>query len=205
MYKLYGMSSSGNCYKPMLLMSQLGIPFEWVEVDVVGGETRSAAFRARNPLGKVPVLEIAPGDYLPESNAISCFLADGTSMMPADPLARARVLQWMFFEQYSHEPNVAVARFWVKFRGSPPELAEELARKLRQGHEALAVMERRLARHPFLVDDRYTVADVALYAYTHVAHEGGFDLDPYPGINAWLARVRAQPGHVPMKVHPGEA
>jgi len=199
MFRLHGMSSSGNCYKPHLLMAQLGVPFEWVEVDVIGGETRGAQFRAMNPSGKVPVLEIAPGQYLPESNAILCFLAEGTPLLPADRLARARVLQWLFFEQYSHEPNIAVARFWVRFRGAPPELAEQLARKQHDGHAALAVMERRLARHPFLVDDRYTVADIALYAYSHVAGEGGIELAPYPGVNAWLDRVRAQPGYVPMK------
>jgi glutathione S-transferase len=197
MLRLYDYLPSGNGYKVRLLLHQLGIPFERIEVDIVRGETRTPAFLARNPNGRIPTLELDDGTHLAESNAILCYLADGTALLPADRLDRARVLQWMFFEQYSHEPNIATVRFWLH-----TELTDErraaLPTKRALGYAALAVMEGHLRERDFLVGERYTVADVALYAYTHVADEGGFDLAPYPALRAWLDRVRAQPAHVPI-------
>ena len=197
MYRVYGMAESGNCYKVKLLLSQLGHPFEWIETDNTKGETRTAEFLQRNPNGQVPTLEISPGVYLPESNAILAYLADGTAYWPGDRMERARALQWMFFEQYSHEPYVAVARYILLFAKQPqhPQLAE----KQRRGHQALGVMEQHLSRQPFFAGERYSIADISLYGYTHVADEGGFNLAPYPAIRGWLARVRAQPGHVTMR------
>jgi glutathione S-transferase len=196
MVRVYGMAESGNCYKVKLLLEQLGEKYQWVETDIMQGKSRTGDFLAMNPNGKVPTLEISPGVFLPESNAILCYLAEGTPFWPADRLQRARAMQWMFFEQYSHEPYVAVARFILFFlkKSDHPELAE----KQRRGHLALAVMEQHLAREPFFAGDKYSIADIALYAYTHVADEGGMDLTPYPAIKAWMARVKAQPGYVPM-------
>lgn len=196
MLRLYDYLSSGNGYKVRLVLTQLGLPFERVELDILKGETRTPAFLARNPNGRIPTLEIEPGLYLAESNAICCYLAEGTPLLPAERLARAQVLQWLFFEQYSHEPNIATVRFWVAHDLLTPERHAQLEQKRALGVAALEVMERHLATRPFFVADRYTVADVALYAYTHVAPEGGFDLGPFTAINAWLARVRAQPGHI---------
>ena len=198
MYRLYAYPGSGNCYKLSLTLSLLGEAFETVHVDLLSGETRSAQFLARNPNGKVPVLELPDGEFLPESNAGLWYLAEGTPLSPADRLGRARVLQWMCFEQYSHEPNIAVARFWIKYLGRPADKEEELVRRQASGHVALAVMEQHLATRGFFVGEQFSIADIALYAYTHVADEGGFDLAAYPAVGAWLARVAAQPGHVPM-------
>jgi glutathione S-transferase len=198
MLKLYGITLSGNCYKVRLLLGHLGEPFEWIEVDARAGETKSAAFLAMNPFGRTPVLEIGPGVHLAESGAILCYLAEGTKYLPADRLARARVLQWLFFEQNSHEPYVANARFIVRILNTEQECAERLEELRRSGYAALSVMESRLSRHAYLAEDRYTIADIALYAYTHVAGEGGFDLDGYPAIRAWLRRVEGQDGYVPM-------
>jgi glutathione S-transferase len=197
MYRVYGMAESGNCYKVKLLLSQLGQPFEWIETDNTKGMTRTPGFLQMNPNGKVPTLEIAPGEYLPESNAILCYLAEGTPYWPEQKLQRAHALQWMFFEQYSHEPYVAVARFILLFLKEPkhPELAE----KQRRGHLAFAVMEQHLEREAFFAGAQYSIADIALYAYTHVADEAGLDLAAYPAIRAWMARVKSQPGHVPMR------
>jgi glutathione S-transferase len=196
MYRLYDYLASGNGYKVRLVLTQLGIPFERVELDILNGETRTAEFLARNPNGRIPTLEVEPGVYLPESNAILCYLADGSPLLPSDRLARAQALQWMFFEQYSHEPNIATVRFWVGHDQLTPERAAQLESKRALGYAALDVMERHLARHPFFVADRYTVADIALYAYTHVADEGGFTLDRFAAVNAWLRRVRDQPAHI---------
>jgi len=197
MLRLYDYLPSGNGYKVRLLLHQLGIPFERVEVDIVRGETRTPEFLARNPNGRIPVLELDDGSHLAESNAILCYLADGTPFLPADRLERARVLQWMCFEQYSHEPNIATVRFWYH-----TELTDErralLPAKRVQGEAALAVMDGHLRTRRFFVGEAYSVADIALYAYTHVADEGGFDLGPYPAVRAWLERVRQQPGHVPI-------
>src|SRR5262252_2756296 len=191
--RLYDFLPSGNGYKVRLLLSQLGIPFTLVEKQIFAGETRTPEFLAINPNGRIPVLELDDGSRLAESDAILFYLAEGTRFLPAERFARARVLQWMFFEQYSHEPYVAVARriHHMERKLVPPELME-------RGHQALAVMERHLAGGAFFVDDVYSIADIALYAYTHVADEGGFALAGYPAVRAWLARVAAQPGHVPI-------
>ena len=201
MLRLYDYLSSGNGYKVRLLLTQLGLRFQRIDLDILAGETRTPEFLAINPNGKIPALQTDDGSVLAESNAILFYLAEGSHYLPVDRLERARVLQWMFFEQYSHEPNVAVARFMLLH---PPAdgLSEEqratLAGKQKQGHAALAVMERHLADHKFLVANRYTIADVALYAYTHVAEEGGIGLQGYPAIRTWLDRVGAEPGHIPI-------
>ncbi len=196
MLRLYDYLDSGNGYKVRLLLHQLDIPFELIEVDIMEGETRTPEFLARNPNGKIPTLQLEDGGYLGESNAIMFYLAEGTKYLPADRLARARVLQWMFFEQYSHEPYIAVARFWLKHLGLDERRGAELAEKQEKGRAALGVMERHLAEHGYLVGESYSIADIALYAYTHVADEGGLDLSGFPSIRAWLDRVRGQPGHV---------
>jgi glutathione S-transferase len=197
MVRVYGMAESGNCYKVKLLLSQLKQPFEWIETDVTRGATRTSEFLARNSNGQVPTLEVSPGVFLPESNAILGYLAEDTPYWRGDALERARVLQWMFFEQYSHEPYIAVARFILLFAKKPdhPLLAE----KQKRGYQALGVMEQHLSSEPFFAGAHYSIADISLYAYTHVAHEGGFDLAPYPAIRSWLERVRAQPGYVGMR------
>ena len=200
MLRLYDYLPSGNGYKVRLLLTQLGVQFERIELDIVKGETRTPAFLAKNPNGRIPVLELDDGTCLAESNAIMFYLAEGTALLPKDRLARAQVLQWLFFEQYSHEPNIATVRFWLH-----TEMTDErrtlLPSKRAQGYAALQVMEQHLRTRTFFVGERYTIADIALYAYTNVADEGGFDLTPYPAINAWLARVRAQPRHIPI-THP---
>jgi glutathione S-transferase len=196
--RLYGFTGSGNCYKPQLLMHQLGIDHHWVEVDILKGESRTAAFTAMNPNGRIPLLEPEPGRYLAESNAMLCFLADGTPLFPAERWARAKVLEWLFFEQYSHEPYIATVRFWVHYLGKGEAMKDRIAETMPKGYAALGVMERALAAQPFLAGERYTIADIALYAYTHVAPQGGFDLSGYPAIRSWLQRIAAQPGHVPM-------
>jgi glutathione S-transferase len=198
MLRLYDYLSSGNGYKVRLVLAQLGIPFERIEVDIVKGESRTPAFLAKNPNGRIPLLELENGTYLAESNAILFYLAEGTSFLPADRLGRAQALQWMCFEQYSHEPNIATSRFWLQHGELTPERKAALAQKQPLGYAALDVMERQLSARTFFVGDRYSIADIALYAYTHVADEGGFDLGRYPAIGAWLARVRAQPAHVPI-------
>jgi len=191
-HRVFGTSTSGNCHKVRLALDALGLPYRWHEVDVLAGETRTAEFLAMNPNGKVPVLQIDDHSFLPESNAILCYLADGSHLWPGDRLARAQALQWLFFEQYSHEPYIAVARFIRRFlkRDDDPRLPE----LMRRGHDALAVMESHLARQPFLAAGRFSIADIALFAYTHRADEGGFDLDHYPAVRAWLQRCQAQPG-----------
>jgi glutathione S-transferase len=196
MYKVFGMSSSGNCYKVKLLLTQLQQPFEWVEINSLNGETRTPEFLARNPNGKVPLLEAAPGRYLPESNAILCYLAEGSEYLPAERWSRAEVLQWLFYEQYSHEPYIATARAIRHYHNNPGD--PSLPQKMERGYIALGVMERHLASRDFFAAGCYTVADIALYAYTHVAHEGGFDLAAFPVVRAWLARVRTQARHLPL-------
>jgi glutathione S-transferase len=197
MLRLYDFLESGNGYKVRLLLHQLGIPFERVELDITQGETRTPAFLAKNPNGRIPTLELEDGTCLPESNAILWYLAEGTRFLPEERLARAQVLQWMFFEQYSHEPNLATLRFWTH-QGWLEERAALVPGKREAGAAALGVMERHLAARRFFVAERYTIADVALYAYTHVAEEGGFALAGYPAVRAWLGRVAAEPGHVPI-------
>lgn len=198
MYTVYGMSDSGNCYKVKLALEQLALPYRWVEVDTMAGGTRTPEFLARNPNGKVPVMGLEDGSFLPESNAILWYLAEGTPLLPADRLGRARVLQWMFFEQYSHEPYIAVARFILRFLPADSPRRAELPKLVERGRQALVVMEQHLTRAPFIAGGAYSIADIALYAYTHCAADGGFDLAPYPAVRAWLARVRAQPRHVPI-------
>ncbi len=198
MLKVYGDLRSGNCYKVKLLLTQLGLPHEWLHTDIMQGETRTAAFLARNPNGKIPLLEFDDGECLAESNAILCYLAEGSPLLPAAGLGRARALQWMFFEQYSHEPYIAVARFIVRYLGRPADQEMRLAEKMAPGYKALQVMEQHLASRQFFVDERYSVADIALYAYTHVADEGGFDLAGFPAVRAWLERVRSEPRHINM-------
>jgi len=199
MYVVYGNSDSGNCYKVKLALVQLPIPHRWIEIDSVAGATRTPTFLARNPNGKVPLLELDDGGYLPESNAILWYLAEDTVLAPAGRLGRARTLQWMFFEQYSHEPYVAVARSIMRYL--PPDSARraELPRLHERGHQALAVMERHLAREPYFVDGVYSIADISLFAYTHCAEDGGISLAAYPAIRAWIKRVRMQPRFVPMR------
>ena len=198
MYTVYGMKTSGNCYKVQLLLEQLAVPYRWEELDIMTGVTRQPGFLAKNPNGRVPTLEIEPGVYLPESNAILYYLAEGTAFWPAARLARAQALQWMFFEQYSHEPYVAVARFICKYLPADHPRRAELPRVRERGHQALAVMEKHLASHPFFVAGSYSIADIALFAYTHAAGDGGIDLAGYPAIGAWIRRVQGQPRFVPM-------
>lgn len=198
MYKVYGDYNSGNCYKIKLMLSLLGLPCEWVAVDILKGETRTPAFLQKNPNGKIPVLELDDGTCLWESNAILNFLAEGSAYLPTEARLRTQVLQWQFFEQYSHEPSIAVARFIQFYLGMPAERREEYQLKLQEGYRALAVMEQQLERTPFLVGNDFSIADITLYAYTHVAHQGGFDLAAYPAIGRWLARVQALPGYVGM-------
>ncbi|QTT87643.1 glutathione S-transferase family protein [Pseudomonas chlororaphis] len=198
MYKVYGDYRSGNCYKVKLMLNLLGQPYEWQAVDILNGDTQTEAFLAKNPNGKIPVLELEDGTCLWESNAILNFLADGSEFLPSEPRLRTQVLQWQFFEQYSHEPYIAVARFIQLYLGMPQERLHEYEKLQKHGYKALDVMEHQLARTPYLVGEQYSIADIALYAYTHVAHEGGFDLARYPGIQAWMHRVESHPRHVGM-------
>jgi len=199
MYKVYGDINSGNCYKVKLLMALLDIGHGWIVINILNGESQTDEFKLKNPNARIPVLELADGSYLWESNAILNFLAAGTSYLPDDPLQRAKALQWQFFEQYSHEPYIAVARFIAKYLGMPDERKQEYYDKQKGGHKALAVMETQLENAEYLVDDRYTIADISLYAYTHVAREGGFDLSGYDGISSWIKRIASEPKHVTME------
>ena len=192
---LYDSAVSGNCYKVRLLLAKLSVPYERRELSVVDRSNRAEALGALNPAQRIPTLVLDDGRSLAESNAIIFYLAEGTEYVPSDPFERAKVLQWMFFEQYDHEPTIAVVRFWVAFSANPPSPPEIDSRRA-AGYRALDALERGLGDSPFLVADRFTIADIALYAYTHVAHEGGFDLDAHPAIRAWLGRVAGQPGHV---------
>jgi glutathione S-transferase len=198
MLTLYDFLSSGNGYKCRLLLSQLALPFRRVELDIMSGATRTDAYLQKNPNGRVPALELADGTVLAESNAILFYLAEGTPFLPEGRLERAQVLQWLFFEQYSHEPFIAVARFILHLLPADHPRRAELPRLERGGLAALGVMEQHLARRPFFVADRYSIADIALYAYTHVAAEGGFDLTLFPAVRAWLDRVSDQPRHIPI-------
>jgi glutathione S-transferase len=202
MYRLYDYLPSGNGYKVRLLLSQLQVPFELVELDITQGLTRRPDFLSKNPNGRIPTLEVEPGVFLPESNAILFYLAEQSAFFPTDRLQRAQVLQWMCFEQYSHEPNIATVRFWLSHGQLTDERRAQLDAKRQLGCAALAVMEGHLASRAFFVGERYSIADIALYAYTHVADEGGFDLAPYPAVRAWLQRVREQPRHIPITAIP---
>ncbi|MDF2619679.1 MAG: Glutathione S-transferase domain protein [Xanthobacteraceae bacterium] len=206
MLRIYSMQSSGNAYKVRLLLAKLRRAFELVDIDLLRGENRTPDFLMKNPEGRVPLLELAGGRFLPESNAILFYLAEGTPLLPAQPLARAEVLRWMFFEQHSHEPAIAAARFWLKLvRGGRELRTHDIDRWLEEGYAALGVMERHLQRRPFFVDGAMTIADIALYAHTHVAHEGDFDLAGFPAVRAWLGRVASQPDHVDMDWRPAPA
>jgi glutathione S-transferase len=194
---LYDSAVSGNCYKVRLLLAHLGIDYQRHEVDVVHRQGRRELLGELNPGLRVPTLVLDDGRPLAESNAITWYFADGTPYLPTDPYERAQVLQWQCFEQYSHEPNIAVLRYWLNFAPQRPGEAE-MAAKRAGGEAALQALETHLGQREFLVGERYSIADIALYAYTHVAGEAGFDLDRYPAIVAWLERVREQPGHVPI-------
>jgi glutathione S-transferase len=196
---LYDHLDSGNSYKIRLALTQLGIPFRLVQKDIMRGETRTADFLTKNPNGRIPTVELEDGRLIFESGAILYYFGDGTALFPGDRFDCAQVLQWMFFEQYSHEPYVAVARFWMKH--TPERVKKEpalFAEKQRLGYAALDVMERHLTKRKFFVADRYSIADIALYAYTHVADEGGFDLEKYPKIRDWMDRVRSQVNYIPI-------
>ena len=202
MLRLYDNHLSGNGYKPRLLLAHLGRTYERIELDILEGETRTPEFLARNPNGRIPVLELDSGVCIAESNAILFYLAEGSRFLPSDPLARALTLQWMFFEQYSHEPCIAVARHWIQHVEMTESQRVQLPEKQEGGRAALAVMEGHLAAFDWFGGQAMNIADIALYAYTHVADEGGFDLSDYPRVGDWLDRVREQPGHVPMEPAP---
>src|ERR1700687_1365780 len=197
MLRLYDYLPSGNGYKVRLLLTQLAIPFQRVELDILKGETRTPEFLQKNPNGRIPLLELDTGEFPAGSNAILFYFAEATPFLPADRFERTQVLQWMFFEQYSHEPNIATLRFWLHSEMTPERRAQ-LDPKRKLGYAALDVMEGHLAQRTFFVGDRYSIADIALYAYTHVADEGGFDLGRFSAVRAWLERVRAQPRHIPI-------
>jgi glutathione S-transferase len=194
---LYNSKVSGNCYKVRLLFAHLGIAYEREEVDVVDRSNRAELLGDKNPAQRVPTLALDDGRTLGESGAILWYFGEGTRFVPEDRYERAQVLQWMFFEQYDHEPAIAVVRFLVAFSGSEPD-PQVIEQRTKQGYRALGAMERHLDGRSYLVGDAVTLADIALYAYTHVAHEGGFSLEDYPSVRAWLARVEAEPGHVPI-------
>jgi glutathione S-transferase len=197
MHRLYDSAISGNAYKVRLLLHHLGLPFERIEMNVDDGSTRKPEFLKINPNGKVPALQFPDGRILFESNAILFYLALGTKYWPSDPWAQAQAMQWMCFEQYSHEPTIAVVRHWVAHLGKTPETEPLLAAKIAGGVRALGVMEGHLKAHRWFAGDAYSIADIALYAYTHVAEEGGaFDLDGSPAIREWLKRVAGQDRHI---------
>jgi glutathione S-transferase len=203
MYTLYSMQRSGNSYKVRLALAQLRIPYRLVEIDILKGESRTPEFLAKNPTGQIPLLEAAPGRYLAESNAILWHLVRGSALRPENRIDRAEALQWMFFEQHSIEPNIGAAYFWLALVKGGRELQQHAIEDwLEEGNRSLGVMESHLEHHRYFVADRYSVADIALYAYAHLAHECDFDLTAFPAIRAWLARVEAEPGHVAMDWQP---
>jgi glutathione S-transferase len=198
-HTLYGNSMSGNCWKPAFLLHHRRLPFRWIEVDIMSRATRTPEFLAKNPNGRVPLLELPDGRMLAESNAMLLHLGEGTSWVPGDSYARAKMYEWMCFEQYSHEPYIATVRFWaIVQRRDGSDLTAKIAERMPGGYAALAVMEQQLAQTPFLVGDEATLADVALFAYTHVAGDGGFELSRFPAVTAWLEQVAALPGFAPM-------
>ncbi len=197
--KIYGDIQSGNCYKIKLLCSLLDIKHEWVHVDILAGETVTTEFLSKNPNGKIPLLELDDGRCLSESNAILNFLASGSDFLPKDTFTLAKVQQWQFFEQYSHEPFIAVARFIAKYLGLPEDRRVEYESKQAGGRKALSVMEQHLSKSPYLTGEQLSTADISLYGYTHVAHEGGFDLNEYPDVQLWIKRIAAHPNYVGME------
>jgi glutathione S-transferase len=198
MLHLFDNLDSGNGYKVRLLLTQLGVAFDWTNLDIFSGASRTPEFLAKNPNGRIPTLRLSDGNYLAESNAILWYLAEGSAFVPNDRLGRAQVLQWMFFEQYSHEPYVATPRYIMRHLPADSPRRAELPARLATGRAALAVMETHLASRPYFVAGRYSIADIALYAYTHVAADGGHDLKPYPALRAWLTRVASQPRYIPI-------
>ncbi|MBD2483367.1 glutathione S-transferase family protein [Planktothrix sp. FACHB-1365] len=198
MFRLYEYSTSGNCYKVRLLLTQLHLPFERIEIDIVKGESRTPEFLKKNSNGRVPVLELETGKFLPESNAILFYLSQGTEFFPEDRFEQTQVLQWMFFEQYSHEPYIATSRYWIKILGKAQDYQQALEQKRQPGYAALQVMENHLETHRFFVGDRYTIADISLFAYTHVAEEGDFKLTSFPAIQSWIKRLIDQSNYIPM-------
>jgi glutathione S-transferase len=197
--------ASGNTYKVYLLMAHLGlrVPMEELDILATPSRTRLPEFLAKNPNGRIPVIELSDGSYLPESNAIIFYLGEGTRFVPSDPLDRARMLQWMFFEQYSHEPYIAVMKFWTFWGGLHHKTEAELATLKQRGQAALSVMNTHLQGRSYFVAESFTLADIALYAYTHTAHLTGFDMNAVPNVVAWLDRVRGEPGHIAIKSGPG--
>jgi glutathione S-transferase len=202
MMTVYDYLDSGNGYKVRLLNALTRRDYRWVELDILAGATRTTSFLGKNANGRIPTLELENGVCLPESNAILWYLGEGTRFVPDDRLQRAQVLQWMFFEQYSHEPYVATPRFILRHLEADSPRRAELPRRLEQGRAALAVMDGHLAARRYFVAERYTIADIALYAYTHVAGEAQLDLAPYANVRAWLTRIAAEPGHIPITLRP---
>ncbi len=196
---IYGDKRSGNCYKLQLAAGLLGIEYDWHDVDILKGESRSADFLALNPAGEIPLVVLDDGRRLSESNAIINYFAEGTPLAPIDAYHRATIQQWQFWEQYNHEPRIAVARFIKLYQGLPEARRAEFDALQKPGHRALNLMDQRLLNQPWLAGDQLSMADISLYAYTHVAGDGGFDLSPYAGINAWLARITEQPGYVALE------
>lgn len=196
--KVYGDLLSGNCYKVKLLLEFLGIQHEWLHINVLKAESHTPEFLQMNPNGKIPVLVLDDERILTESNAILGYLAEETEFVPTDRYAKAKMYEWMFFEQYSHEPFIAVARFINKYLGLAPERIEEYHKLQPKGHKALSIMNKALVEHDYLVGNKFTIADIALYAYTHVAEEGGFDLKLYPNIQEWCQRIQKCPKYVSM-------
>jgi glutathione S-transferase len=206
MYTVYSMQSSGNSYKVRMMLARLDVRYRLIETDLFKGETKTPEFLAKNPEGRIPVLELPDGRFLAESNAILAYLAEGTPYLPSGRFERAEVLRWMFFEQHSHEPAIATARFWLHLvKGGRDLRTHEIDQWMERGYEALSLMERHLAGHRFFAGDRTTIADLALYAHTHVAQEGDFDLGEFPHVVDWLARIAAEPRHLRMNEQPKDA
>lgn len=199
MIKIYGDLESGNCYKVKMLLEFLGIAHEWIYIEVLRNENRTADFLKINPNGKIPVLALEDGTHLAESNAILFYLAQGTRYLPEDRLQKAQILQWQFFEQYEIEPHIAIARYWLYYLKDSVTYREQLEEKYIRGYAGLGVMEQHLATRQYLVGECLSIADISLYSYVHVAAEGNFDLAPYPSVRAWLRRIEAEPGFFPMR------
>jgi glutathione S-transferase len=196
--KIYADIQSGNCYKVKLLTALLDIDHDWINIDILANETLTASFLKKNPNGKIPLLELDDGRFISESNAILNYLASGSSFLPSDRFENAKIQQWQFFEQYSHEPFIAVARYIALYLGLPDDRKADYESKQEGGHKALKVMEEQLQLTPYLVGNELTTADISLYGYTHVAHEGGFNLIEYPAIQRWLNRIQAHPKYIAM-------
>lgn len=199
MYTLYGYNSSGNCYKIKLLLNQLKIPFDYKEVDIVRGESRTEEYLKINPVGCIPALVISKNETLVESNAILFYISEGTHFLPSEKLNKSKVLQWLFFEQYKHEPNIATLRFWKKIlkrNENQEEWKTKIEEKMKNGYNALKIMEDHLSDKDFFVDNKYTIADICLYAYTHKAYEAGFDLSLFPNINKWIEKIEKQDNYI---------